>query len=153
MDQKRRRCGPTLPGRARIAVYLEFSGTQVGLVGLDPSGADFGRIPVDWTALQVKETPGWVKILRAPRAGENAERGTHYELLDQAGWAPAQVKYVTKEGKTMIALANDTPREACADYIVLSNYVLPIDVHACEEPPELADVATPVTPSPSPSSP
>ena len=109
-------------------------------------------IPVHWTALQLRQATSWVKILRAPQEGEKVEWGIHCEPLDQAGWAPAQVKYVANTPKgpsAMIAVENDTPSAAQADYIVLFNYMLPIDVEESGESPDLDDVPTPQTPSPS----
>ena len=58
------------------------------------------------------------------------------------------MKYVTKEGIEMIAVANDTPRLARADYILLSNYVLAIDAYQGQEQPDLDQVPTPPTPPP-----
>ena len=91
---------------------------------------------------------GWTKIIQPPVEGEPCHFGKHVELMDPVSWQPKQVTYHSSNGSSMRAVAQDTAKACCADWITLSNYRLPIvcpDV-ADKNVVDLDKVATPPTP-------
>ena len=78
-------------------------------------------------------------MLTTPEVDDNgltrsALPGVHYEVYaqhDQAefgSWRPQQVKFVQHNREALIAVATDTANSTDADYILLSNFILPVHV-------------------------
>ena len=126
-----------------IPAYLEFSGAQVAIIGSGVNkgirAANFGKIPPHWEARQILNTTPWAKVLATPEVDDHGFTrrplpGVHYEVYaqpDQAEftrWMPQQVKFVQHNREPLIAVATDTANSTDADYILLSNFILPIHV-------------------------
>ena len=127
----------------RVNAYLEFSGDMVGLAGVG-CGPNFGRIPVGWTAQQLLKSY-WVRIIRPPDGEETCKMGVHVEMMEN--WLPAQIKFCKADGSHLIATDMDTAKHCGAEYILLSNYVLPIDVpNVVPRDLDLDGISTPPTP-------
>ena len=83
-SRKRKRPG-------RLKAYT-LGGKWVCLPGLG-EGEDFGTFPSDWQVRQLTNTPGWVDILKSPKAGERVQEGVHWQRLDNENWMPATVVF------------------------------------------------------------
>ena len=113
--------GSSAPGH--VPAYLEFYGQQVGLAGVG-SGQTFGMIPKSWTAGQLVGADHWIKILGLPNGQPIS--GTHY--VPMMNWTPSQVVFHRADGRSMRAVAMDSAASCYADWIILSNYKVPIEI-------------------------
>ena len=132
--------------RTHVCADSEISGQQMGLAGIG-KGETFGMIPMRWTARQLENTPHWIKILVPPGPGP-AIRGRHYEIAEPIGWAPAQVIFHRADGRSMIAMPEDSASQCEAASIILSNYKRKVEVSSphVEEVDEVSTPSTPPTP-------
>ena len=151
-----------------IPAYLEVSGAQVAILGSGVakgiSEDKFGKIPPHWSAQKIICSGLWVRVLATPELDDHGQtgpalRGVHYEEYMPPGqaeftsWRPRQVKFVkfvNDSASEVIAVANDSAETTGADYILLSNFVLPIEVvgnHGDEDLDTFATPSTPTTPS------
>ena len=78
------------PGQ-RLKAYT-IGGKWVCVPGLG-TGEDLGTFPSDWGVRQLTNTPGWVGILKNPKAGERVQEGVHWQRLDKENWMPATVVF------------------------------------------------------------
>ena len=128
------------------------SGIQVAILSIG-WGENFGLMPVSFTAQQMKNNSGWVKVLRQPAAREVPQEGVHYTCLEPAEWRPRQVKFGKWGRDPIIAMDEDSSRTMKADFAVVSESVSDVPVEGrtlpCWPPhKELNAVRTPETPSP-----
>ena len=129
--------------RKWIPAYLEFSGAQVAIIGSGVQkgirAANFGKIPPHWEARYILNSGPWARVLATPEVDDHGLTrrplpGVHYEVYaqpDQAEftrWMPQQVKFVQHNREPLIAVATDTANSTDADYILLSNFILPVHV-------------------------
>ena len=142
--------------RTWIPVFRESaSGIQVAILSMG-WGENFGLMPVSFTAKQMKNNSGWVKVLRQPAAREVPQEGVHYTFVEPAGWRPRQVKFGKWARDPIIAMEQDSARTMQADFAVVSVSEEPVEAHTapCTPPhKELMSVRTPETPSPGTPSP
>jgi len=145
-----------------IPAYLEFSGAQVAILGSGVAKGitedKFGKIPSTWTAQQILCSGLWVRVLATPELDDHGQlgpalRGVHWEEYMQPGqaeftsWRPRQVKFVKHNEDPLIAVASDSAETTRADYILLSNYILPIEVVGNHGPEDLGTFSLPSTPT------
>jgi len=145
-----------------IPAYLEFSGAQVAILGSGVakgiSEDKFGKIPSSWSAQQILCSGLWVRVLATPELDDHGQlgpalRGVHWEEYMQPGqaeftsWRPRQVKFVKHNEDPLIAVASDSAETTRADYILLSNYILPIEVVGNHGPEDLGTFSLPSTPT------
>ena len=126
------------------------SGTQVAILNVG-WGENFGLMPASFTAQMLKNTSGWVKVLRQPAAREVPQEGVHYTFVEPAGRLPRQVTFGKWARDPIIAMEGDDARTMEADFAVLSESEVPVEAHTapCTPPhKELMAVRTPETPSP-----
>ena len=145
-----------------IPAYLEFSGAQVAILGSGVAKGitedKFGKIPSSWSAQQILCSGLWVRVLATPELDDHGQtgpalRGVHWEEYMQPGqaeftsWRPRQVKFVKHNEDPLIAVASDSAETTRADYILLSNYILPIEVVGNHGPEDLDTFSLPSTPT------
>ena len=152
-----------------IEAYMIFSGDRLGLAGVG-AGANWGKIPRNWTAGQLKATTTWMRILTPMRSpGDPIVIDVNYTHLPH-GWAPKQVwfakrkrdhigemrslvhncftQYTADNTELLPALGNDSPAQYNAEWILLSNSVVQILVeNILQADIDLNEVDTPRTPS------
>ena len=109
-------------------------------------GQEIVQKPIVYTAEQLLNTE-WVRIIRPPDGEETCKMGVHVKRMEP-NWLPAQIKFFKADGRHLIATPMDTAKSCGAEYIMLSNYVLPIDDKKEVAPPtvDLDGISTPPSP-------
>ena len=131
------------PGRLKA---YTLGGKWVCLPGLG-EGEDFGTFPRDWQVRQLTNTPGWVEILKSPKAGERVQEGVHWQRLDTSSWRPATVVFCNPVTTSTIGVASDYLDYYDATHLQVLSTVAQIPVEDVADPDDgPSNPSTPPTP-------